>query len=332
MTAGPRPGGSEVVFVGRANVDLTVRVPYRGGPSQTVFGSPLAATAGGKSLNQAVAVARFGGRASLVAGAGDDHWGRLLEAVLKDSGVDATHLRLLPGVTTGAAIIEVTPDGENYLVLALSPGTELTAGQVADALSATAAPVVTVQLDMPPEPVAAALATPPTGTVRVGNLVPHRDLDPGLLHRLDVAVVNEHEAAAFLGAADVEPLAAVRQLRQLGPAAAVVTAGGRGAAYSHADRERWIAAGAVQVVDTTGAGDAFTGRLALDLSRHVPLDDAVAHAVQAGTVAVQHKGAHLPPGPPGDASADGAPAAAPGPPGRPAGQRPTQDRPDPGAG
>lgn len=295
MTAGTPPGNRpDAIFIGRTNVDLTVRVPYRAGPSQTVFASPLVTTAGGKSLNQAIALARLGGGACLVANAGDDHWGHLLKTALVDAGVDVAHLQLLPGTTTGAAIIEITPDGENYLVLAISPATELRPDHVDAALARTAAPVVTVQLDIPPEPVVTALSRSPARTVRIGNLVPHPALDRDLMKCLDVFVINQHEAASILGVADLDPLTAAQQLRQLGPAAVVVTAGAGGAAYSHPAGSDSIAAATVPVVDTTGAGDAFLGSLALDLSRDVWLHDAVAHAVQVGTEAVRYQGAHPP--------------------------------------
>ncbi len=234
MIAGTAPADRtvDVAFIGRANIDLTVHVPQRPGPGQTAFGSELLTAPGGKSLNQAIAVAHLGGRACLVANAGDDQWGRHLITALIEAGVNAAHFRLLSGARTGAAIIEITPDGENFLVLALSPATELTAEQVNHALTRIDAPVVTVQLDMPPEPLTTVL-TRRRSPVLIGNLVPHPGFDRRLMNRLDVFVANQSEAAMILGLADVDPLAAAEQLRQLGPSAVVVTAGQSGAAYSH---------------------------------------------------------------------------------------------------
>jgi ribokinase len=294
MSAETQPDPVDVVFIGRANIDLTVHIPYRPGPGQTAVGSELVPAPGGKSLNQAVAVARLGGRPCLVANVGADHWGHHLKTTLAESGVDTTYFQYLPGVRTGAAIIEITPDGENFLILAVSPATELTAEQVDHALTQIDAPVTTIQLDLPPEPLTQAV-TAARSRVLVGNLVPHPAFDRQLMARLDVLVVNQHEAATILGVENVDPLAAAQQLRQLGPAAAVVTAGPKGAAYSYRDRADTIGAATVPVVDTTGAGDAFLGCLALDLSRDIPLPDAVARAVRIGTNKVQHKGALLPP-------------------------------------
>lgn len=295
MTAGSPPSWAavDVVVVGRANIDLTVRIPRLPRPGETVLASELATTPGGKSLNQAVAVARLGGRSSLVANVGDDQWGRYLRTALAEAGVEHTQFRLLAGVRTGAAIIEVTPDGENLLVLAVSPATELSAELVTESLGRTDAGAVVVQLDMPPEPVMGVLSDPRPWT-RIGNLVPHPAFDRAAMRRLDVFVVNQHEAGTILGRGDVAPLDAARELRRLGPSAVVVTAGPRGAAYSHGDQSGMVAAPQVPVIDTTGAGDAFLGSLALSLARSEPFPTAVMQAVHAGTEAVQHQGAQLP--------------------------------------
>jgi ribokinase len=288
-----RDGQTEVAIVGRANVDLTVRIPRRPSPGLTVFTTGLRTMPGGKGLNQAIAVARLGGRARLVANTGADPWGHQLHTALVEAGVDIESFRLLSDATTAAAIIEVTPDGEPHIVLALSPATELTAEDVTRALTPLPAPIVVSQLDLQPAAVEALMRIPRPDLL-IGNLVPHPDLHPRVLADLDVFVVNHHEAAAVLGVDSVGPLSAAVQLRQLGPRAAVVTAGALGAAYSCPDGSAVVPAPAVTVVDASGAGDAFLGALALSLSRGTSLPDAVATAVRVGSQAVQYSGALLP--------------------------------------
>lgn len=273
-----------IAFVGRANVDLTLRVPRRPGPGRAVFAPPLTPTAGGKSLNQAYAAARLGGDAALIATAGDDDWGRLLHRTLTGAGVAVDGFRLLPGVPTGAAVIEVTPDGESYVVLA--PSAELTAADVERARPAT---VLVTQLDLPWEPLAALLSRPRPRTL-IGNLVPHPDFD---LSTLDVFVANEHEAAAVLGEPAVPPDRAAAALRDRGIASVVVTAGPRGAAYAGKAGTGTVGAPRVTAVDTTGAGDAFLAALALHLDRDEPLADAVLAAVRVGSRAVTQLGSLL---------------------------------------
>jgi ribokinase len=291
----PKQVSADVIVIGRANIDLTVRVPYLPVPGQTAIGSALVAAAGGKSLNQAIAVARLGGRSSLVANAGDDHWGHQVKNVLVHAGVDTTHMRLVPGAATGAAIVEVTPDGDNAIVLAVSPDTELTPSQITSALAQPLAPVMVIQLDMPPELITAALDTATPPTVRVGNLVPHDAMDRSRMRDLDVFVVNHHEAAETLRLREpAGPEFIAEQLRSLGPAAVVVTAGAAGAAFSSTRHKGTVPATPAPVADTTGAGDAFLGALALALAQGAELPDAVTAGVKAGTLAVQHHGAHWP--------------------------------------
>lgn len=279
----------ELLFAGRATVDLTVRVPYRPSPGGTAFAESLTITAGGKSLNQAVAAARQGGRVALVAKAGTDAWGDLLAEALFAAGVDTRAFTRLPGVTTSAAIVEITPDGDNSVVLAPSAEAELTAEDLDRALARFADAAVVVQLDQHPATLAGIAKLPPDRLV-IGNLVPRPPYDTDVLRRLDVFAGNRQEAGELLAVDSPDPLTAARRLRELGPAAAVVTAGPDGAAYSYSGGDGTIAAPPAAVVDTVGAGDAFLGRLALDLARGATFEAAVALAVRAGTAAVQHPG------------------------------------------
>ncbi|TDB69890.1 PfkB family carbohydrate kinase, partial [Micromonospora sp. KC723] len=177
MTGERKPGDSvDVAFVGRANIDLTIHVPHRARPGRTSIGSSLTVSAGGKSLNQAIAAVRCGGRAALIANVGADAWGHQITATLTDVGVDTRHVRLIPHATTGTAVIEVTPDGESYITLALSSATELTTHDIHHATSDLTTEAVIVQLDLPPEPVTTLLRHRRAPIV-IGNLVPHPNLD-----------------------------------------------------------------------------------------------------------------------------------------------------------
>jgi ribokinase len=289
------PGGSEIVVVGRANVDLTVRVPGLPTRGRAVFSAGLVSAPGGKGLNQAIAVVRLGGRAMLVANVGADRWGDELRVALAAAGVDTRGVRRVPQATTGAAIIQVTPDGEPYVTVAVPPETELSGDDVAVALAGRCPAVAVVQLDLRPDAVQSLLYAPRPEVV-IGNLVPHPDLDRGLFARLDVVVMNQSEAAMVLGVDGLDPVTAARRLCQLGPRAAVVTAGPSGAAYSGAEGSGTVPAAVVLVVDASGAGDALLAALAVQLSRGQPLPRAVAAGVRAGSRAVGFHGALLPRG------------------------------------
>lgn len=295
----------DVTFVGRANIDLTTHVPHRASPGRTTFGSPLTTRPGGKSLNQAITTAQRGGRACLIANIGSDSWGHQIHTALTQAGVDTRYLTHIPNTATSAAVIEVTPDGESYITLALSPATELTTHDIRQATTILDTRAIVVQLDLPAEPVTTLLHQRPAPIV-IGNLVPHANLHPNLLRHLDLLVVNHHEATTILRTNTTNPLHAATALQQLGPRAVVVTAGPDGAAYIYPRGSGTIPAPAVPVIDTTGAGDAFLGALALDLTRQTPLPDAITTATHIAAQTIQHSGAnttlpmtsHNPPTPP----------------------------------
>ncbi len=291
MTDASKSRMPDVVFVGRANIDLTVRVPQRAGVGRSVFGKPLIVTPGGKSLNQAVAAASHEVHSCLMARAGMDSWGNDIIAELVRSGVDTSLFHLIEDAVTGAAIIEVTPDGENFITLALSPATDVTDADVTRAFDSLRPKVVVVQLDLPMGPVQELLGHRRAPVV-IGNLIPTSDFCQ--FDKLDVFVVNLFEAAAILGEAMSDPVEAGRALRALGPNAVVVTAGSSGAAYVDSTGSGVIPAPPVAVIDTTGAGDAFLGGLAAALAREATLADAVALGVASGTEAVQHLSAQKP--------------------------------------
>lgn len=279
-----------VAFVGRANIDITVRIPQRPVPGRTTFASsPATTTPGGKSLNQALAARGAGARTSLISNAGTDEWGSFLNRVLTDAAVDMSFFRLVPSAATGVAIVEVTPDGENYIILARPPETELTGQQVRSGLQQVPASIVVTQLDLQPEAVDAVFRHHRAETL-IGNLVPHPTVGSAALAALDLFVSNEAEAAAILGRHHTDPLIAAQELRKLGPRAAVVTAGARGAAYSDTDQAALVPAQHVTAINTTGAGDAFLGTLAARLADQVPLPQAVAEGVAAATSLVRIEG------------------------------------------
>jgi ribokinase len=133
-----------------------------------------------------------------------------------------------------------------------------------------------------------------TDTRALVNLAPMFEVPRELLEKLDPLVVNEHEAAFLLGSG-VEgvgrALSAASGLLSLGPRSAVITVGEAGAVFANGESAGHLPAPKVEVVDTTGAGDAFVGALAAQLAHEASLEEAVAYAVRAGAAAVTKEGA-----------------------------------------
>jgi len=287
MTA--RTAGGRVVVVGSANVDLVVPVPRHPGGGETVLGGTLTRHPGGKGANQAVAAARAGGADTTFLGAlGEDESADLLRASLEGAGV-RTDLLARVAEPTGTALITVSPDGENAIVVAPGANSLVTVGpEQAERLAA--ADVVLAQLEIPVEAVAAAAAARRPGALLVLNAAPSRDLPADLWPAVDVLVVNEHEAADLAGEA-AEPAALARLLLERVPAV-VVTLGGAGSLVAERGGEPVaVPAFPVEPVDTTGAGDTFCGVLAASLAQGAPLVDAARLAAAAGALATTAPGA-----------------------------------------
>ncbi|RNG20769.1 ribokinase [Streptomyces botrytidirepellens] len=293
----------DLLVVGSANADLVVGVDRRPGAGETVLGSDLAVHPGGKGANQAVAAGRLGARTALLARVGDDDHGRLLLDSQRAAGVDTVGV-LVGGAPTGVALITVDPSGDNSIVVSPGANSRLTPSDVRDAGSLLAAArVVSLQLEIPLETVAAVVRAADagfgdrSGPRVVLNPSPPAPLPADVLAACDPLVVNEHEARYLLGddpdgnATDPEAWAAALLAR--GPRSVVVTLGGAGALVADHDRTVRIPSLPVEAVDTTGAGDAFTGALAWRLGVGDDLETAVRYAVRVGAAAVTRAGAQV---------------------------------------
>jgi ribokinase len=286
---------ADVFVAGSINQDFVLNVKRRPAPGETVTDARLATHNGGKGANQSAAAALLGASVAFLGRVGDDGFGGPLVRSLADKGVDTTLVQEASDSSTGAAFITVTPDGENAITVAPGANRRLTAEDVDDASeSIEEAKVLVAQMEIPPEVVLRAVEVAASGTRVLVNLAPPFGVPRRLLEKLDPLVVNEHEAAFLLGER-VEgvdgALDAAPKLLSLGPGSIVVTLGEDGAVFSEGESAQHLTAPRVEVVDTTGAGDAFVGALAAKLASDASLEDAVAYAVRAGAAAVTEAGA-----------------------------------------
>ncbi|WNE96659.1 ribokinase [Streptomyces luomodiensis] len=291
----------DLLVVGSANADLVIGVDRRPGAGETVLGSDLVVHPGGKGANQAVAAARLGARTALLARVGDDGHGRLLLDSQRTAGVDTVGV-LVGGAPTGVALITVDPSGDNSIVVSPGANARLTPEDVrASVRLLAAARVVSLQLEIPLETVAEVVRTAHAGFGgRPGprvvlNPSPPAPLPADVLAACDPLVVNEHEARFLLSddpaGSSGDPEKWAKALLARGPRSVVVTLGGEGALVADRDRTVPVPSVAVAAVDTTGAGDAFTGALAWRLGVGDDLQAAVRFAVRVGAAAVTRPGA-----------------------------------------
>ena len=286
----------DVFVVGSINQDFVLSVERRPEPGETVTEAQLSKSNGGKGANQAAAAALLGASVKFLGRVGDDGLGEPLVEALADKGVDTSLIEASPDSSTGTAFITLTPDGENAITVAPGANRSLTVDDVDGASDAIGdARVLVAQMEVPFGVVLRAVEVAARqGTRALVNLAPTTEVPRELLEKLDPLVVNEHEAAFLLGekvedvdgALDVAP-----ELLALGPKTVVITLGREGAVFSDGESTRHVASPEVEVVDTTGAGDAFVGALAAKLANDNSLEDAVAYAVRAGAAAVTREGA-----------------------------------------
>ncbi|MFE4668115.1 ribokinase [Streptomyces sp. NPDC056716] len=286
-----------VIVVGSANQDYVIACTALPRPGETRLAGRLRRFPGGKGVNQAVAAARLGGAVRFVGAVGDDSDGAFLIRELRSEGVDTSDVEITTVARTGLAFVSVLPDGENAITVVPGANFTLVADRTARAVRrlADASSIVVLQGEIPVPALRAAVETGVRCGARVVlNLAPYTELPAELLRLADPLVVNEVEAAALLGtpvAALGSPAQAAGRLAERA-ASAVITLGGAGAVWARGLDGATVPAPPVgQVVDTTGAGDAFVGGLATLLAEGHDLDAAVRFAVEVGTVAVTRVGA-----------------------------------------
>lgn len=282
-----------IVVVGSANADLTVVVERRPRSGETVHGRDLATLPGGKGANQAAAAGRLGAEVSFAGCVGTDSNGDLLLATLADAGVDTSAVRRV-ATPTGVALIAVSPDGDNSIIVAPGANGDVSADDVnslTGLIEDSEVLVLQLELERPIVEQAVALARD-VGTRVLLNLAPAEELSRETLATCDPLVVNEHEAAFLLGRppADVGE-SSTEALRRLGPRSVVITLGADGAVSDDGAEVFSASALKVRPVDTTGAGDAFIGALAWRLAEGDSLAVATAFAVRVGSTAVLKRGA-----------------------------------------
>jgi len=287
---------ARIAVVGDINQDFVMRAEVMPRPGETRTADDLKFVAGGKGGNQAVAAARCGAQATMIGAVGDDAFGPELLLGLEREDVCTDHVIRVEGVTSGYAFIALAPTGENSILRVMGAALHCTPELVESAADAIIeADLLLVNLGVSNETVLRAMQiADAAGTAVVLDPAPVCDgLEP-IWPLTTVATPNEMETADITGIVVDTPHSAAdagERLRALGVDTAVITMGAQGCVVVDAEQARRIRGYSVQVVDTTGAGDAFTGALGTRLAEGTSLDEAVAFANAAGALAASKFGA-----------------------------------------
>lgn len=282
-----------VTVVGSYGVGMTMRLPRVPVAGETVLGGEFRSGHGGKGSNQAVGASRLGADVALLTAVGDDSIGRQAREMWATEGVDATATITAPAATMVGMIL-VEPSGENRIIIATGALDHLRPEHVRDfAPQLSRADIAVVSLEIPLDTAAAALRTAhEAGTRTLLNPAPAQQIPDEVWPHIDVLTPNRTEASILLG---LSPDAAtpadelVQLLHERSGATVVLTLGAEGALIRDDDGLTTVAAvPATEVVDTTGAGDAFTAALAVELAAGRSVHDAVTFATRVGAYAVAH--------------------------------------------
>lgn len=265
----------------------TVRMPVFG---ETLIGSDFDMGPGGKGSNQAVATARLGAESYFVGIIGEDKLGEIATDLYRAEGVDTRYLKKTPEMATGVGFIILNQAGQNGIILDMSANKLMDAAFVdtAEAQIARSAIVMSV-LEIPVAAAARAMAVGRRhGVPTLLNPAPAAPLDDSVLKNIDYLTPNETELRILQGLAPDDPTPTpelAKRLQARGVKTLIVTMGEQGALVMDGGDEFYVPGISVDVVDTTGAGDAFNAGLAIALAEGKTLREAVQYAACTGALA-----------------------------------------------
>lgn len=286
----------KIVVVGSTNMDMVVKTHHIPLPGETVLAGSFFMNPGGKGANQAVAVARLGGRAVFISKVGNDVFGKQSAQLFDEEGINTYYLLSDDELPSGVALITVDHEGENSIVVASGANANLNPSDVEEALmEITSAGIILMQLEIPMSTVLhVARHAAARGVLVILNPAPANILSPELLGHIDILTPNQMEAEMISGikVSDLESAKkAAKAICGLGVRNVVVTMGARGAVICQDGKTSAVPARKVDALDTTAAGDVFNGALAVGLSEGKSLSEAVHFACIAASMSVTRMGA-----------------------------------------
>ncbi len=283
---------AKIVIVGSFNTDLTSYMERMPRPGETVHGRKFVTGPGGKGSNQAVAAARLGAEVTFVGRIGQDVFAPLALNIWKQEGINTDYVVQDPEHATGVAPIFVDDTGENSIVVVLGANLAISKADVDAAADVIAeADVLLTQLEINYDAVGYALkVAKEKGVPTILNPAPAGHLPAKVVALADYITPNETELEVLSNQPGVSPEKAALSLLTTAEQTIVMTLGSQGAQYVRQNSSAVVASFSVNVVDTTGAGDAFNGGLAVALAEGKSLEEAIAFANATAALCVTKPG------------------------------------------
>jgi ribokinase len=285
----------KIFVIGSSNTDMVVKTDVLPLPGETKLGGRFFMNAGGKGANQAVAAARLGGNVIFVSKIGNDIFGKQTLGNLQEENINTDFVFLDDIEPSGTALIMVNREGENCIVVAPGANANLLPVDIENVKEISSAEIILMQLEIPMETIAAVVRIAKSNNKKVIiNPAPAQPLEDELLKDLFLITPNETEASLLTGINvfddETASLAADAFLAK-GVQNVIITMGKKGAFLKNNNLSLFVNAPIVKAIDTTAAGDTFTGAIAVALNEGMDWEPAIKLAVKAASISVTRMGA-----------------------------------------
>lgn len=284
-----------ICVIGSLNMDLVVKVDTMPKGGQTLIGSNFKEVPGGKGANQAVAMARLGANVSMIGKVGDDSFGQTMINALNNDNVDTKYINIENGAT-GVALITVDKNAENSIVVAPGANYKVDKSYIDKNIDGIEnSDIVVVQLETPLETIKYALKkAKELNKYTILNPAPAVKLEDELIANVDLLTPNETELEIISGVeinSEEDILKAAKVMIEKGVKELIVTLGSKGSLYINKERSMFKKAYKVEAVDTTAAGDSYTGALSVAFANGKDIEEAMDFASKVGALSVMKEGA-----------------------------------------
>lgn len=286
---------NKIIVIGSANTDMVVKAGKLPLPGETVLGGEFFMNAGGKGANQAVAAARLGGNVTLVTKVGNDVFGKQTIEGLQKDNIDTDYIFTDSEAPSGTALIILNQEGENCIVVAPGANANLLPSDIEKVKDVSNAEIILMQLEIPIKTIEFVAKNAKLNKQKVIiNPAPAQPLSDDLLNGLFLITPNETEATLLTGITVVDEETASRAAKVFlnkGVENVIITLGKEGAYFQNKNLKLKIAATLAETLDTTAAGDTFSGAIAVALVEKMDWADTISFATRAASISVTRLGA-----------------------------------------
>lgn len=286
---------NKIMVIGSANTDMVVKAGKLPLPGETVMGGKFFMNAGGKGANQAVAAARLGGNVTLVTKVGNDIFGKQTVEGLKKDHINTDFVFVDREAPSGTALIILNQEGENCIVVAPGANANLLPSDIEKVKGVFNAEIILMQLEIPMEIIAFVAKKAKANDQKVIiNPAPAQKMDDKLLNGLFLVTPNETEATLLTGITVIDEETASQAAKVFldkGVENVIITLGKEGAYFENATLKLKIPAPVVKALDTTAAGDTFSGALTVAITEKMDWAQAISFAIKAASISVTRLGA-----------------------------------------